>query len=523
MSFIIKSASMSQEFLLTKVIATLGPASESPLMIRQLIEEGVDVFRLNFSHGSMEMHAELLDRIRQVSKELDIPVAVMGDLSGPKIRIGEVPEGGILLSPDRQVEFVDAESLAICKEEAERVILTTNYPDFIREVMPGQRILLDDGAVALVCDQKTGSGKTGKLICKVMNSGLITSRKGVNLPDTELSVPALTEKDHRFIEFAVAHEIDFLALSFVRTAGDIRSLKDRLRELKVRPVRTRFTDQRQDAWRKVMPRSGPFIPVISKIEKPQALDNLEEILHETDLVMVARGDLGVEVELAEVAVHQKRIMQLCHEYGVPVIVATQMLQSMIQSPSPTRAEVSDVANAIFDGADAVMLSGETAVGHYPLEAVRMMNRITERTNDYLRSNGTPLTLPHHFRQGTKESAAIAHGVKTIVEDLDIRMIVTWTHLAESIVYLSQYHIPLPILGFSNRAEDLRKMTLLYGLIPMYMELPKSGSQFIQQVDQLLMERKWAKPGDAIVFVLGEPIQRPGISNRLVVHCLGDSE
>ncbi len=515
---------MSQKFMLTKVIATLGPASESPQMIRKLIEDGVDAFRLNFSHGSMEMHGELVSRVRKISTELDIPVAIIGDLSGPKIRIGEVPEGGILLSPDRRVEFVSSADLDICREEADRVILTTNYPEFIREVQPGQRILLDDGAIALKCKQKTdGTAGIPKLICQVLNPGLITSRKGVNLPDTELSVQALTEKDHRFIEFAVEQGIDFLALSFVRTAQDIRILKDRLRELKARPERAGMEGMKHGPDRTGPLHNTQFIPVISKIEKPQALVNLEEILRETDMVMVARGDLGVEVELAEVAVHQKRIIHLCHEYGIPVIVATQMLQSMIGSPSPTRAEVSDVANAIFDGADAVMLSGETAVGNYPLEAVRMMNRITEKTNHYLRSHGTPLALPHHFRQGTHISAAIAHGVKTIVEDMDIKMIITWTRLAESVVYLSQYHIPLPILGFSNRREDLRKMALLYGLMPMYMELPLSGSQFIRQVDQMLIERNWAKSGDAVVFVLGEPIGRAGVSNRLVVHYLGDSE
>ncbi|HNS17328.1 MAG TPA: pyruvate kinase [Bacteroidales bacterium] len=515
---------MSQKFLLTKVIATLGPASESPSMIRKLMAEGVDAFRLNFSHGSLETHATLVEKVRQISSELDMPVAIIGDLSGPKIRIGEVPEGGILLTAAKIVEFVSEDELAICHEEAARVILTTNYPGFIREVQPGHRILLDDGAIALVCKQKKeGPGETPRLICNVLNTGLITSRKGVNLPDTDLSVEALTEKDHRFIDFAVEHRIDFLALSFVRTAKDIHILKERLRELNARSERP-GTERTPQGSHKTDPlRDTQFIPVISKIEKPQALVNLEEIMRETDLVMVARGDLGVEVELAEVAVHQKRIIHLCHEYGIPVIVATQMLQSMIESPSPTRAEVSDVANAIFDGADAVMLSGETAVGHYPLEAVRMMNRVTEKTNHYLRYHAAPLALPHHFRQGRKESAAIAHGVKTIVEDMDIKMIITWTHRAENVVYLSQYHIPLPILGFSNHREDLRKMALLYGLMPIYMELPKSGSQFIRQVDQMLIQRRWAKAGDAVVFVLGEPIGRPGVSNRLVVHYLGDSE
>ncbi|MBP6977784.1 MAG: pyruvate kinase [Bacteroidales bacterium] len=515
---------MRQRFLLTKVIATLGPASESPQMIRKLIAEGVDAFRLNFSHGSLEMHGKLVERVRQISAELDIPVAIIGDLSGPKIRIGEVPDGGILLNPARPVEFVSSTELTLCREESDRILLTTNYPEFISEVQPGHRILLDDGAIALECKQKTqGALNTQRLICRVLNSGLITSRKGVNLPDTDLSVQALTEKDHLFIEFAVEHHIDFLALSFVRTAKDIQILKKRLSELNARPERPALgAVQHTSAPKKLQP-GQQFIPVISKIEKPQALANLEEILRETDMVMVARGDLGVEVELAEVAVHQKRIIHLCHEYGIPVIVATQMLQSMIGSPSPTRAEVSDVANAIFDGSDAVMLSGETAVGKYPLEAVRMMNRITEKTNHYLRLHGTPLVLPHHFRQGTHESAAIAHGVKTIVEDIDIKMIITWTHVAESVIYLSQYHIPLPILGFSNRREDLRKMALLYGLMPMFMELPKSGSQFIRQVDQMLIGKKWARAGDAVVFVLGEPIGRAGISNRLVVHILGDGE
>jgi pyruvate kinase len=493
---------MNEQFLLTKVITTLGPASESPQMIRSLIEEGVDAFRLNFSHGSMDIHAEMLARVRRISQELDIQVAVIGDLSGPKIRIGEVPDGGIMLNPDRSVEFVSETASSVCVEEETRVILITNYPHFIQEVLPGHRILLDDGAISLECIKKEGSGESQRLVCRVLNSGLITSRKGVNLPDTDLSVPALTEKDHRFIEFAVEHKIDFLALSFVRTAKDIVSLKGLLKDLC---------------------QTGQFIPVISKIEKPQALDNLEEIIKETDLVMVARGDLGVEVELAEVAVHQKRIMHLCHEYGVPVIVATQMLQSMIRSPSPTRAEVSDVANAIFDGADAVMLSGETAVGNYPLEAVRMMNRITEKTNAYLRSQSPSLTLPHYFRRGMKGSAAIAHGVKTIVEDIDVKMIITWTQTAESTVYLSQYHIPLPILAFSNQEEELRKMALLYSLIPMFMEQPRSGSQFIKQVDQMLIEKKWAIAGEALVFVLGEPIARAGSSNRLVIHYLGENE
>jgi pyruvate kinase len=485
---------MNQQFLLTKVVATLGPASESPEMIRSLIEAGVDAFRLNFSHGSMDTHSGMLAKVRKVSRELNLPVAVIGDLSGPKIRIGEVTEGGIQLEQDQVVEFIHGDRKVDPSAQSGRVQFSTNYPNFIAEIQQGHRILLDDGAIALQCLSKEGLGESQSLLCKVLNRGVITSHKGVNLPDTDLSVPALTTKDHLFIDFANENKLDFLALSFVRTANDVALLKAKTK-----------------------------IPVISKIEKPQALDNLEEILRVTDLIMVARGDLGVEIDLAEVAVHQKRIIHLCHEYGVPVIVATQMLQSMIESPSPTRAEVSDVANAIFDGADAVMLSGETAVGNYPVEAVRMLNRIAEKTNDYIRSGPNTTVVPTIIRERMKRSAALAHGVQTIVGDMDIKMIVTWSQMGGSAIYLSQFRVTIPIIAFTNDEQILQRMSLLFGLFPLFMEQPKSGSRFVTQVDELLKKNGWAENGDAIVFVLGEPITRPGVTNRLVIHYIGDTD
>lgn len=514
---------MKPPFLLTKVIATLGPASESPQMIRQLIKEGVDAFRLNFSHGTMEMHAGLISRVRSISSEMEEPVALIGDLSGPKIRIGDVKEGGIELEEGDTVVFLQNDDHRITGNEKGQVILTTNYAHLINEVHSGQRILLDDGAIALQCEGKEGRGHSARLICKVLNKGMITSHKGVNLPDTDLSVPTLTEKDYRYIEFAVAHQLDFLALSFVRSAGDIIILKERLKALGARPDLPETADKPVQRRFERAHGQGLFIPVISKIEKPQALENLEAILQETDLVMVARGDLGVEVELAEVAVHQKRIIHLCHEYGVPVIVATQMLQSMIDAPAPTRAEVSDVANAIFDGADAVMLSGETAVGRYPLEAVRMMNRIAEKTNNYIRSHYPALTTPHHIRPGMEHGAALAHGVRTMVEDIDVKLIINWSQLTGNAIYLSQYHMPIPILAFSNQEEILRKMALLFGLVPLGMDPPKSGSQFIREVDKRLILNKWAEKGDVVIFVLGEPVTRQGISNRLVIHYVGEGD
>jgi pyruvate kinase len=439
----------------------------------------------------MEFHDRLVDKVRKISHEMDIPVAVIGDLSGPKIRIGDLPEGGIRLMEGQTVAFTSGDTGT--KEDG-NILLSTNYPHFIEEVGPGQRILLDDGAIGLHCFGKEETGNRKRLLCKVLNSGVLTSHKGVNLPDTELSVPAMTEKDYRFVDFANDKKLDFLALSFVRKASDIRALKDK---------------------------TG--IPVISKIEKPQALTNLEEILQVTDLIMVARGDLGVEIELAEVAVHQKRIIHMCHEYGTPVIVATQMLQSMIESPAPTRAEVSDVANAIFDGADAVMLSGETAVGRYPVEAVRMINRIAQKSNEYIRSRPHTTIIPTIIRERMKRSAALAHGVQTIVGDMDIKLIITWSQMGGSAVYLSQFRVSIPILAFSDDDEKLRQMALLFGLMPCRMKQPKSGSRFVEQVDDLIRKNKWAADGDAVVFVLGEPITRPGVTNRLVIHYIGDHE
>ncbi len=508
----------NENFLLTKIIATLGPASANPEIIEQLILEGVRVFRFNFSHGSLDEHKEYLQRVRRASKKLEIPIGVLGDLAGPKIRVGRVQEGGVNLHSGDRVEFQKEAVLTTAPGKGKPVVFSTTYPQFIKEVQPGERVLLDDGAVRLLCTDKSAD----RVFCSVVDGGLITSHKGVNLPDTHMSVPALTENDVKCAEFAVKQKFDFLALSFVRRAQDIKQLKEKLNEFGARPSEDFPFREHDLEFSAIEVESESIIPIVCKIEKPQAVDNLQDILRETDAVMVARGDLGVEMDLAEVAVIQKRIISLCLDYGIPVIVATQMLQSMMNSPTPTRAEVSDVANAIFDGADAVMLSGETAVGSHPVDAVRMMNRIAQKTNAYIKSKPMLRPTPKKITEVHRRVAAVAHSIRSIVQDMDVKYLVIWSQLGGGAVYLSQQRIPRPILFCSPSAAMLQRTSLLYGIKPMSMPQPESKAAFFKSVDDLLLEQQWAQQGDTIVFLLAEPIDKIGIANEIVIHYVGDA-
>lgn len=500
-----------KDLILTKIIATLGPASAGVENIKLLINEGARVFRVNFSHGSFEGFSALIDQVRTASEESGVPVAVLGDLSGPKIRVGKVTDPGILLIKDQKVDFIQGDIAGFINDEGTAVFSTT-YPKIIEEVQPGQKVLIDDGNIELRC---TGKAE-GRLQCTVTEGGLVTSKKGINLPETHLSVPALTDWDIQCLEFAVKKRVDYLALSFVRSAADVIILKDLLKSLGARPFEpVLYRDKDLD----FVPGDSIFIPVISKIEKPQAIHDLDQIVAESDAIMIARGDLGVEMDLAEVAVLQKRIIATCHDRGVPVIVATQMLQSMIESPNPTRAEVSDVANAIYDGVDAVMLSGETAVGKWPAVTVRMMNRIARLTNDHIREQKISNQVPRHMRESKFRSAALAHGVKSIVKDIDAKMIVIWSKFGGGALYLSQLDIPLPILAFSNLPPTLSRMALLYGIHPELMDQPENISDFIREASNRILGRRQAEKGDAVVFVYGEPIEASGVTNSVYIHYL----
>lgn len=510
--------------ILTKIIATLGPASMRPEIVHKLIDVGVHVFRVNFSHGTTEEFERALKLIRSCAEERNEHIAVLGDLSGPKIRIGKVTEGGVELPDGGQVLLQGKPILTETPtEDGSPFTFNVTLPQVLKEIEPNQRILLDDGFVELLSTSTDLTDpENPKVLCQVVHGGRLTSSKGVNLPDTTLTLPAMTEWDEKCVDFAVQAGFDFLALSFVRKAKDVRQLKDRLRNLGARPSQPK-KDQSPGSPRYSSYGGGSraFIPVISKIEKPQALEDLDAIVNESDMIMVARGDLGVEMDLASVPVIQKRIIGTCHDHGKPVIVATQMLQSMVENPTPTRAEVSDVATAIIDGADAVMMSGETAVGEFPVEAARMMRRIARRTNEYLSTIDKTSRPPKKPRESRYRTAALAHGVSVVVSDLEARLVILWSQLGGGASYLSQNRLPIPVIACSSSPEALRRMAIMYGVKPVFIEQPTNSITFLKQMDEFLLKQGWASQGDAIVLVTGIPIGQAGLTNEMRVHYVGE--
>lgn len=489
--------------ILTKIVATLGPASNHVDIICRLVDEGARVFRINFSHGDFDQFATTLSNLREAEERTNIPIAALGDLSGPKIRVERVIDGGVQLEPGsivhiQKTDIVAGENI----QPGDPITFSCTFDGLIDDAQIGQRLLIDDGNVRLLIVEKNNIGGVEKLVCNVTQGGKVTSKKGINLPDTDINAPSLTAWDHECIAWAVQNRIDYLALSFVRQAADVKALKKLLK------------DKRWD--------DDPGIPVIAKIEKPQALDDLEAIVTVSDGVMVARGDLGVEMDLAEVPIIQKNIITMCNDHGKPVIVATQMLQSMIESPMPTRAEASDVANAILDGADAVMLSGETAVGQYPVQTVNAMARIAGACEKHIRATQRSATKPpKRLQQSRYRTAALAHGVAVVVKDLDARCVVTWSQLGGGARYLSQNRLTVPIIAASSNRAALRHMSLLFGVTPVAMELPKSTEQWLTDMCHYILENHFAGDGDAMVIVKGEPLGTPGITNKLRIHYLGD--
>ncbi|MGB0578790.1 MAG: pyruvate kinase [Limisphaerales bacterium] len=507
------------QFVLSKIVATLGPASSDVDTIGKLIEAGARVFRVNFSHGTKEDFAKLLQNVRTAASRTDRFIGVLGDLSGPKLRVSKVVQGGIAVTSGQSVIFDAATTEAVAPKSADdAVVFGVNRNDFLEDIQPDQRVFIDDGNIRLTCTESSSI----RVTCRVENDGLITSGKGINLPDTDLSLPSLTEWDHECIDFAVEAGFDFLALSFVRSANDVRELKSRLRELGARPAQPRKSSSNDRQYFSAFGSGGhSFIPVVAKIEKPQAMDQIAEIVDESDVIMVARGDLGVEMDVAEVPICQKKIIRTCHHHGKPSIVATQMLQSMIEAPVPTRAEATDVANAIFDGADAVMLSGETAVGAYPVQTVRTMRRINRNANDFRCAEKLTFEQPNRPRDSKYRTAALAHGVKVMASDLDVSLIVMWSELGGGASYMAQNKLPIPIIAFSSDTHALRRMSLLYGVVPRYMAKPDSTADFIKAVDELLLKNEWVESGEPIVIVSGEPVGTAGLTNRIRIHYIGE--
>lgn len=496
---------------LASIVATIGPASDSPELVGKLIDAGVAVFRINFSHGNFEDHRRRLEVIRTVSQQKGSCTAVLGDLPGPKIRIGKVPDPGITLEKGQDFLIDPACQIALQPIGSQTARFGCGFADIGRDVQPGQRVLINDGAIRAVAMERMPDDPPTSLRCRVTTGGLVTSNKGVNLPQSELSIPALTDRDWQCVEWAVRYGIDFLALSFVRTADEVKLLRERLAGMcSVDGASGNIA-------------SGSAIPVIAKIEKPQAVANIESIAQEADGLMVARGDLGVEMDIAAVPIVQKRILAAADRYGKPCIVATQMLESMINAPSPTRAEASDVATAVIDGADAVMLSAESATGQYPVIAVDTMRRIIGNAESWLREQGDIASPPTDLLTSRKPAAAVAHGVWYMARDIGAKLIVCWSQRGGTARYLSRTGLSVPIIAFSSSQTATRRMVLLKGVVPLSTEAPpdSSLSEWNKAVDAELIRREWVKPGDPIVLVAGRPLGVARAASVVAVHNVGD--
>ncbi len=471
----------------TKIVATVGPACAERGQLESLLKAGVDVFRLNFSHGSLEQKGIWIKQIREISAEQQKVVAILGDLQGPKIRTGVMRGGSQELVPGQEVIITTADI------EGADGLIPTNYQALPQDVVPGDQILLDDGQLEL----EVMRTDTEQVHCRVIYGGKLKDHKGINLPGVKVSAPAMTEKDFTDLDFAIRQKLDWIALSFVRTAAEVSRLQQRLTERK------------------------SAIRVIAKIEKPEAVDNFAAILDATDGVMVARGDLGVEVPSERVPLIQKMIIRECNQQGKPVITATQMLESMIAHPRPTRAETSDVANAILDGTDAVMLSGETAAGLYPVEAVRVMDRIARDIESYPELKESRFVAPAaEFLQQSLPNA-IGLAACQVAETVGAVAILAFTQTGSTVALVAKYRPPLPVIAVTPAEQVRRYLTLYRGVNSLQVDIQGSTEEQILSVDAAVLKSGLLKDGDVVVITMGSPITAPGTTNLLKIHQLGD--
>ncbi len=464
-----------------KIVCTLGPSSRSEAVLERLIGAGVDVVRLNFSHGTQAEHAEAVRMVREVSGRLGRPVAILQDLQGPRIRVGalgapiELEAGGRLTLTTRQVAGTPD-------------VAPTTYAGLPGDVGPGDRLLLDDGRMEL---RVLEAGETD-VRCEVVVGGSLKSHKGINLPGVRVSAPSLTEKDRDDLAFGIQLGVDYVALSFVRDPADVREVQEMVRQ------------------------AGADIPVIAKLERAEAVEKLEAILEVSAGVMVARGDLGVELSPEAVPVVQKRMISAANEAGVLVITATQMLESMTDSPRPTRAEASDVANAIFDGTDAVMLSGETAVGRYPVETVSMMARIVETAEaNMLRE--VPIRRRSENRDSLSFPDAVGHAASTAAEDIQAKAIVAFTQSGATARLISKRRPRTPIIAFTPHEHVWRQLCLCWGTQPRLMDLVEDTDRMVAEVEERLMVEGGVEVGDTLVLLSGAPVTARAETNMLKLH------
>ncbi len=464
----------------TKIVATLGPSTDSEAVLRKLFESNVDVFRLNASHGTHEDHARRIEWVRKLSAEFKVHAGILLDLQGPKIRLGTFKNGPCFLA-EKSVFTITTETL-----EGNAEIASTTYGDFARDVKAGDPVLLADGTVQLRVIETNGVAAR----CEVITGGYVNDRKGINLPGVNISTPSLSKKDIADAHFGVEQGADFFALSFVRQARDVLRLRHLLEEV----------DARQ--------------PIIAKIEKPEGWQNIDSILDECDGVMVARGDLGVEMAIERVPAIQKTMIEKARTRGRFVITATQMLESMVENAMPTRAEVSDVANAIYDGTSAIMLSAETSAGKYPVEAVRVMARIACETEHSLHKKGF---ADRRLREDLEIPEIIADAAFRAARSAGVTALAVGTTSGASARLLARYRPPVPIYAFTSNEAVARQLSIVYGVDPIISPAMESTDQMLNQMERVLVDTGRVRPGDHIVFVAGQPVGLRGSTNMLKLH------
>lgn len=470
----------------TKIVCTIGPATSSPEGLRELVQAGMDVARLNFSHGTHEEHAEVITCLRELSKELERPIAILQDLSGPKVRVGAIAGAGAVLKVGQEIRL----TLDDVPGDDGRVNLPV--PEIFEAATVGTHLMLDDGLIELI----VRVNKLDTLICDVLVGGVLTSHKGVSVPGVSLPLAAVTDKDLEDLSFGIRNKVDWVAASFVRNPTDIAVLRG------------------------VCDAARAKIPLIAKIEKHEAVHNIDAILQVVDGIMVARGDLGVEVPIDEVPVIQKMLIGKANRAGKPVITATQMLDSMIRNPRPTRAEVTDVANAIFDGTDAVMLSGETAVGAYPFDSVRMMAKVAEHTESSL-DYAKILDDKHHSEVSVMSiTGAIGQAACDIAQDLNCAAILTATYSGRTAQVVSRYRPRAQILAATDRMETFQRLALLWGVRPFVIAKAEDADGLMQVCVEAAEKAGLVRKDDVVVLTGGVPVYRAGSTNFIKIHRIG---
>jgi pyruvate kinase len=466
-----------------KIVCTLGPAVESPEKVRELIAAGMNMARLNLSHGGYEEHQNRLDQVRAAAAEAGVPIAILVDLQGPKIRLARFKDG------PHDLARGDVFTITTDEVEGTKERVGTTYKGLPGDCKAGDRILIDDGKVTV----EVTAVKGNDVVTKVIEPGAVSNNKGINLPGVAVSVPALSEKDIDDLRWGLKAGADFIALSFVRSADDIKDVH------------------------RIMDEEGIRVPVIAKIEKPQAVDNLVGIVDAFDGIMVARGDLGVELPIEDVPLVQKRCVELARDAAKPVIVATQMLDSMITNSRPTRAEATDCANAVLDGADALMLSGETSVGEFAIEAVQTMSRIIQRTEEGGLERIRPLKHEPRTKGGAITKAAVEVGAI-----VGAKFLVAFTQSGDSARRMSRLRSPIPILALTPDHGTYNRLALSWGVEPMITPVVSHTDEMVKQVDGLLLESKRTTIGDNVIIVAGSPPGIPGSTNAMRVHRMGDA-